>query len=77
MAAAVTAGIPVPAYSAALAFYDAYRTERLPANMIQAQFGKINNWPMGAALSISMMIIVAIFSVAFIYVSRKVAERIE
>ena len=34
---AVIAGIPVPAYSSALAFYDAYRTERLPANMIQAQ----------------------------------------
>ncbi len=34
---AVAAGIPVPAYSSALAFYDAYRSERLPANMIQAQ----------------------------------------
>ncbi len=34
---AVANGIPVPAYSAALAFYDAYRSERLPANMIQAQ----------------------------------------
>ena len=35
--AAVEAGIPVPAYSSALAFYDAYRSERLPANLIQAQ----------------------------------------
>ena len=34
---AVAAGIPVPAYSSALAFYDAYRTGRLPANLIQAQ----------------------------------------
>ena len=34
---AVTAGIPVPAYSSALAFYDAYRSDRLPANLIQAQ----------------------------------------
>jgi len=34
---AVTAGIPVPAYSSALAFFDAYRTARLPANLIQAQ----------------------------------------
>jgi len=34
---AVTAGIPVPAYSSALAFYDAYRSQRLPANLIQAQ----------------------------------------
>ena len=37
VAEAVTAGIPVPAYSSALAFYDAYRTEQLPANLIQAQ----------------------------------------
>jgi len=36
VATAVHAGIPVPAYGTALAFYDAYRTERLPANMIQA-----------------------------------------
>jgi 6-phosphogluconate dehydrogenase len=35
--AAVANGIPVPAYSSALAFYDSYRSERLPANMIQAQ----------------------------------------
>ncbi len=34
---AVTHGIPVPAYSTALAFYDGYRTEQLPANLIQAQ----------------------------------------
>jgi len=33
----VAAGIPAPAYSSALAFFDAYRTARLPANMIQAQ----------------------------------------
>ena len=30
-------GIPVPAFSSALAYYDAYRSERLPANLIQAQ----------------------------------------
>jgi 6-phosphogluconate dehydrogenase len=30
-------GIPVPAFSAALAYYDAYRSARLPANLIQAQ----------------------------------------
>ncbi len=34
---AVAAAIPVPAYAAALAFYDGYRTARLPANLIQAQ----------------------------------------
>ncbi|MCY4368085.1 MAG: decarboxylating NADP(+)-dependent phosphogluconate dehydrogenase [bacterium] len=37
VAAAVGRGIPVPAYSSALAFYDAYRSERLPANLVQAQ----------------------------------------
>ncbi|MGJ0489845.1 decarboxylating NADP(+)-dependent phosphogluconate dehydrogenase [Methylobacter sp.] len=30
-------GIPTPAFSAALAYYDGYRTERLPANLLQAQ----------------------------------------
>ncbi len=30
-------GIPVPAFAASLAYYDAYRTARLPANLIQAQ----------------------------------------
>lgn len=33
---AVVGGIPVPAMSSALAFFDGYRTERLPANMVQA-----------------------------------------
>ncbi len=34
---AVELGIPVPAMSSALAFYDGYRLESLPANLIQAQ----------------------------------------
>lgn len=33
----VQAGIPVPAYSSAISYYDSYRSERLPANIIQAQ----------------------------------------
>lgn len=37
IATAVEAGIPVPAMSSALAFYDGYRRERLPANLLQAQ----------------------------------------
>ena len=37
IARAVHSGIPVPAYSAALAFYDSYRSKRLPANLPQAQ----------------------------------------
>ena len=35
--AAIAAGIPTPAFSTALAFYDGYRTARLPANLLQAQ----------------------------------------
>jgi 6-phosphogluconate dehydrogenase len=34
---AVRLGIPTPACSAALAYYDGYRSERLPANLLQAQ----------------------------------------
>jgi 6-phosphogluconate dehydrogenase len=34
---AVGLGIPVPALSASLAYFDAYRSERLPANLTQAQ----------------------------------------
>jgi 6-phosphogluconate dehydrogenase len=37
VAGAVENGIPVPAMSSALAFYDGYRTARLPANLLQAQ----------------------------------------
>ncbi len=35
--AAVQSGVPVPCLSAALAYFDGYRSERLPANMVQAQ----------------------------------------
>jgi 6-phosphogluconate dehydrogenase len=34
---AIALGIPVPAMSAALAYYDGYRSARLPANLLQAQ----------------------------------------
>jgi 6-phosphogluconate dehydrogenase len=33
----VQLGIPTPAFSSALAFYDGYRSEYLPANLLQAQ----------------------------------------
>ena len=36
-AAAMLNGIPVPAFSAALNYYDGYRSARLPANLLQAQ----------------------------------------
>ncbi|MFC2030673.1 decarboxylating NADP(+)-dependent phosphogluconate dehydrogenase [Chloroflexota bacterium] len=37
VAEAVLHGIPVPAFSSALACYDSYRNDRLPANVLQAQ----------------------------------------
>ena len=36
-AAGILAGIPMPAMTSALAYFDGYRTERLPANLLQAQ----------------------------------------
>ncbi|EOL41855.1 6-phosphogluconate dehydrogenase, decarboxylating [Enterococcus phoeniculicola] len=37
VALAVQAGVPVPTFSSAIAYFDSYRSERLPANLIQAQ----------------------------------------
>ncbi|MCB1740643.1 MAG: decarboxylating NADP(+)-dependent phosphogluconate dehydrogenase [Gammaproteobacteria bacterium] len=37
VAAAALAGVPVPALSSGLAFYDGYRSATLPANLLQAQ----------------------------------------
>ncbi|NTK76308.1 NADP-dependent phosphogluconate dehydrogenase [Enterococcus faecium] len=37
VALAVQAGVPVPTFSSAIAYFDSYRAERLPANIIQAQ----------------------------------------
>jgi 6-phosphogluconate dehydrogenase len=37
VSAAVSNGIPVPAISSALGYYDGYRCEKLPANLLQAQ----------------------------------------
>lgn len=34
---AISLGVPAPTFSSALSFYDGYRSERLPANLLQAQ----------------------------------------
>ena len=39
-------------------------------NMIQMQFGRVNNWPMGAALALVMMVCVAGASVAILLLAR-------
>ena len=46
------------------------------ANLIQAQFGLVNNWPMGAALAFDMLLVVAVISLLYIWVTRKVTENI-
>jgi 6-phosphogluconate dehydrogenase len=33
----VESGLPVPGFTAALSYFDGYRRERLPANLLQAQ----------------------------------------
>ncbi|MCL1854194.1 MAG: decarboxylating NADP(+)-dependent phosphogluconate dehydrogenase, partial [Clostridia bacterium] len=37
VSSAVVNGIPIPAFASALCYYDGYRCERLPANLLQAQ----------------------------------------
>ena len=37
VATAANLGIPIPAFATALAYYDGYRRDRLPANLLQAQ----------------------------------------
>ncbi|MFC4324064.1 NADP-dependent phosphogluconate dehydrogenase [Litchfieldia salsa] len=37
LSVAIANGIPVPSFSSALAYFDSYRTETLPANLLQAQ----------------------------------------
>jgi spermidine/putrescine transport system permease protein len=45
-------------------------------NFIQVQFGPVNNWPMGAALSIVLMLWIAAIAVAFLVGTRKAQERL-
>ncbi len=37
VASAVMSGVPTPAFASALSYFDGYRCERLPANLLQAQ----------------------------------------
>ncbi|MCR9114143.1 MAG: ABC transporter permease [Rhodobacteraceae bacterium] len=45
-------------------------------NLIQKMFGPINNWPMGATLSIILMLVIAFICVAFILMTMFVRRRI-
>ena len=46
------------------------------ANIIQVQFARVNNWPLGAALAISSMAAVGIIAVAAIQAARLAVGRI-
>ena len=45
-------------------------------NLIQLQFGPVNNWPMGAALAIVLMLWIAAVSLVFLYLTRRARARI-
>ncbi len=44
------------------------------ANAIQAQFGKAANWPLGAALSVTTMIVVSLMAGAAVFIIRSAAR---
>ena len=46
------------------------------ANLIQAQFGKANNWPFGAALSVTSIATVAMLTLLFVLAIRQLVARI-
>lgn len=45
-------------------------------NLIQLQFGAVNNWPMGATLSIVLMLWIAALALMFLLITRKAQDRI-
>ncbi len=45
-------------------------------NFIQLQFGAVNNWPMGATLSIVLMLWISAIALVFLFITRKAQEKI-
>lgn len=45
-------------------------------NLIQLQFGAVNNWPMGAALSIVLMLWIGALALVFLFTTRKAQDRL-
>ncbi len=45
-------------------------------NIIQIHFGNVNNWPMGAALAISMMLVVAFIAALFVLLTKRLTRQI-
>ena len=46
------------------------------ANIVQVQFGRVNNWPLGAALAIASIAAVAVIAVSVIQTARVLVARI-
>lgn len=46
------------------------------ANIVQKMFGQLNDWPLGSALAISMMIIVTTLCLAVIWTTRQARDRL-
>jgi len=45
-------------------------------NLIQKQFGAVNNWPMGAALAIILMLSIAVIALGFMFTTNYIRKRI-
>jgi len=45
-------------------------------NLIQLQFGPVNNWPMGSALSIVLMLWIAALALVFLFITRKAKDEL-
>ena len=45
-------------------------------NLIQKQFGAVNNWPMGATLAIILMLSIAMIALGFMFTTNFVRKRI-
>ena len=45
-------------------------------NFIQLQFGPVNNWPMGATLSIVLMLWISAIALVFLFVTKKAQDKI-
>ena len=50
--------------------------DKMIGNFIQAQFGPINNWPMGATLSIFLMLWIAAIALVFLFITRTAQRKI-
>ncbi len=49
---------------------------KMIANLIQSQFGRANNWPLGATVSLVVMITLTVVALTYMWLTRKLTERI-